>query len=198
MTNLIPSLTRAIPLAFAAGLNVYATVAVIGLCERYHLVTFPDEYQAFAHPVVIGVALAMFLVEFVADKIPWVDSAWDAVHTIIRPLAGAYIAVTSLGNASPAATAVAALIGGSTALATHATKAGTRAAANTTPEPFSNWALSFGEDFVAVTLSYAAMRHPFLALAVALVLLGVIVLFASVLIRAIRRRFGARRSATST
>jgi uncharacterized protein DUF4126 len=197
MIALLPSLSRAIPLAFAAGLNVYATVAVIGLCVRYQLVTLPDDYQVFGHPVVIGVAIAMYLVEFLADKIPWIDSLWDAVHTVIRPLGGAYIAAMSMGDASPTATAIGALIGGSTALTTHATKAGTRAAANTSPEPFSNWFLSIGEDIVAVSLSYGALKHPMVALTVAIVLLLVIVLFASVLIRAIRRRFGGEKRAAT-
>jgi uncharacterized protein DUF4126 len=191
-------MSRIIPLAFAAGLNVYATVAVIGLSVRYHLVALPEDYQIFGHPIVIGVAIAMFLVEFVADKIPWLDSVWDAVHTVVRPLGGAYIAAATLGgDASPLATTIAALVGGSTALTTHVTKAGTRAAANTSPEPFSNWLLSLGEDFVAVSLSYGALKHPMVALIVAVVLLVAIVLSASFLIRALRRRFAARRAPTS-
>src|SRR5262245_35295930 len=118
-------LLHTVPLSFAAGLNVYATVAVIGLCGRYNLVALPESLRAFDHPLVIGVALTMFLVEFVADKVPWLDSMWDAVHTIIRPIGGAFIAVTALGDASPASEVVAALIGGSTAMTTHLTKAGT-------------------------------------------------------------------------
>lgn len=187
---LAEALTRAVPLAFAAGLNVYATVAVIGLCARYHLVDLPEQFRAFDNPVVISVALALYAIEFVADKIPWVDSVWDVVHTVVRPVGGVFIALTALGHASPAATTIAALVGGSVAMTTHVTKAGTRAAANTSPEPFSNWALSLGEDAVAVSLSYAALRHPVIALTVAAILLGVIVACASFLIRAIRRRFG--------
>jgi hypothetical protein len=131
----------------------------------------------------------MYLVEFVADKIPWFDSLWDAVHTVVRPIGGALVAVTALGEASPAANALVALLGGSIAMTTHLTKAGTRAAANTSPEPFSNWALSLGEDVLAVGISYAALQHPILALTVALVLLGVIGLFASLIVRFVRRRF---------
>ena len=183
------SLTQAIPLAFAAGLNVYATVAVIGLCAHYNLVALPEQFRAFDNPIVIIVALGMYAIEFVADKIPWVDSIWDAIHTVVRPIGGAFIAVTALGDASPAATVVAALVGGSVALTTHVTKAGTRAAANTTPEPFSNWLLSLGEDVLAVSISYGALSHPVIALTVAAILLIVIVACASFLIRAIRRRF---------
>lgn len=189
------ALGYAIPFAFAAGLNVYATVAVLGLSARYGLIALPGQFRAFDHPVVIGVALAMYLAEFVADKIPWIDSVWDAVHTVIRPLGGALVAVTALGEASPAASALAALLGGSIAMTSHLTKAGTRAAANTSPEPFSNWILSVAEDVFAVGLTWGAVRHPGVALAVVLVLLAVILVFSSLLIRAARRRFGRRRSA---
>ncbi|OLE81993.1 MAG: hypothetical protein AUF76_11310 [Acidobacteria bacterium 13_1_20CM_2_65_9] len=186
---MLTALGYTIPLAFASGLNVYATVAVLGLCSHYGLVALPPQFRAFDNPIVITVALAMYLVEFVADKIPWLDSLWDMVHTVVRPIGGAIIAVTALGDASPTATTLAALLGGSVAMTTHLTKAGTRAAANTSPEPFSNWILSFGEDVLAVSISYGALRHPMLTLAIAVALLLVMLAFASILIRAVRRRF---------
>ena len=161
----------------------------IGLTAHYGLVTLPEQFRAFDHPIVIGVALTMYLVEFVADKIPWFDSIWDAVHTIVRPLGGALIAVTAVGQASPAAQLLAAMLGGTVAMTTHLTKAGTRAAVNTSPEPFSNWILSVGEDGLAVALSYGALRHPMLALAIAVALLIGIVACASLIMRALRRRF---------
>ena len=186
-------LSQTVPLAFAAGLNVYATIAVIGLSGRFALVSLPESLRVFEHPWVIGVALAMFTIEFVADKVPWFDSVWDAVHTLIRPLGGAFIAMTAIGgDASPAATTIAALVGGSTALTTHLTKAGARAAANTSPEPFSNWLLSLGEDVVAVSISYVALTHPVLALTIAGTLLLLIVASASLIVRALRRRFATR------
>jgi hypothetical protein len=193
--SILTALGGVIPLAFASGLNVYATVAVLGLCAHYRLVALPDQFRAFDNPLVIGAALTMFLIEFVADKIPWFDTVWDAVHTIIRPLGGALVAVTALGDASPAVQALAALLGGSVAMTTHLTKAGTRAAANTSPEPFSNWILSLGEDALAVSLSYAALQHPYLALAIALALLLVIAACASLIVRAVRRRFARPRVA---
>src|SRR6185295_6553728 len=125
----------------------------------------------------------------IADKIPWFDSVWDVIHTVVRPLGGALVAAIALGDASPAATALAGLVGGSIAMTTHVTKAGTRAAANTSPEPFSNWLLSLGEDVLAVGISYSAVQHPILALTIALVLLGIIGLFASLIVRFVRRRF---------
>jgi hypothetical protein len=190
---MVTALGYTIPLAFASGLNLYATVAVLGLCSRYSLVALPEQFRAFDNPIVIGVALAMYVVEFIADKIPWFDSLWDAVHTVVRPIGGALVAITALGDASPVATTLAALLGGSVAMTTHVTKAGTRAAANTSPEPFSNWVLSLGEDLLAVAISYAALSHPMLALAIAVALLIVIAAFASVLIRAVRRRFARSR-----
>lgn len=192
--SLTSALGYTIPFAFASGLNIYATVAVLGLCAHYGLVTLPDQFQALDHPLIIGAALLMYVVEFVADKIPWVDSVWDAVHTVIRPIGGAFVAVAALGHASPAATTLAALLGGSVAMTTHLTKAGTRAAANASPEPFSNWILSVVEDMFAVGLAYGAVQHPKIALAIALTLLVLIVVFASVLVRWVRRRFTTRQS----
>jgi len=186
-------LSHTVPLAFAAGLNVYATIAVIGLSGRFALVSLPESLRVFENPWVIGIALAMYAIEFVADKVPWFDSVWDAVHTLIRPLGVAFIAMTAIGgDASPAATTIAALVGGSTALTTHLTKAGARAAANTSPEPFSNWLLSLGEDVVAVSISYVALTHPVLALTIAGTLLLLIVASASLIVRALRRRFATR------
>lgn len=190
--DLLSSLARTLPFAFASGINLYATVAVLGLCSRFDLVTLPEHFQAFEHPVVITAALTMYVIEFVADKVPWFDTLWDGVHTVIRPIGGALVAVTALGDASPTTEVVAALAGGSVAMTTHLGKAGTRAAVNTSPEPFSNWILSVGEDLFVVGLTYIALQYPWLALAVALVFLTAIITFASVLIRALRRRRPAR------
>jgi hypothetical protein len=192
--DLISALGRVVPFAFASGINLYATIAVIGLCSRFDLIALPDQFRVFDNPIVIGAAVAMYLIEFVADKIPWVDSIWDGVHTVIRPIGGAIIAVSALGTASPAAQTLAALVGGSVAMTTHLTKAGTRAAANTSPEPFSNWILSFSEDAFVVGLTYFAVQQPVWAAAIALVLLAAIVAFASVIVRAVRRRFSSRRA----
>jgi len=188
------ALGRTIPFAFASGINLYATVAVLGLCSRFHIVALPDQFRAFEHPLIISVALAMYVVEFIADKVPWFDSLWDTIHTLVRPIGGALVAVTALGDASPGAQAVAALLGGSVAMTTHLGKAGTRAVANTSPEPFSNWALSLGEDAIAIGLTYFAIQHPLLALAIAVFLLVAIVACATVLLRSARSRFGRRSS----
>jgi len=187
------AVAQLIPLAFASGLNIYATVAVLGLCEHFHVVDLPPQFRAFDHPVIIGVALAMYLVEFVADKIPWFDSVWDAVHTVVRPIGGALVAVNAMGHASPVMTGLAALLGGSIAMTTHVTKAGTRAAVNTSPEPLSNWVLSLSEDAVAIGLSYFALQHPYAAAVVAIVLLVAMITLASYIVGWVRRRFARRR-----
>jgi hypothetical protein len=186
------ALSYIIPLAFASGLNLYATVAVLGLSAHYGLVTLPEQFRAFDHPLVIGAAVTLFLIEFVADKIPWIDSLWDAVHTAVRPIGGAVVAIMAMGDASPALTTVAGLVGGSVAMTSHLAKAGTRAAANTSPEPFSNWILSLIEDVVALGISYTALQHPLLAATIALVLLAVILAFSAALVHALRRRFARR------
>ena len=181
-------LSYIIPLAFASGLNLYATVAVLGLSSHYGLVALPEQFRVFDHPLVIGAALTLYAIEFVADKIPWVDSLWDVVHTAVRPNGSAVVAVAAMGDASPTMTTIAAVLGGSVAMTTHLAKAGTRAAANTSPEPLSNWILSLGEDVVAIGLSYGALQHPLVASTIAVALLVAIAAFSLILFRALRRR----------
>jgi hypothetical protein len=193
--DLVTALSHTMPFAFASGLNLYATIAVLGLVQRFELVALPPQFEPFGHPVVIGFALALYLIEFVADKIPWVDSIWDAIHTVVRPVGGAVVAITALGAPSPGMDALAGVLGASVALTTHLTKAGTRAAVNTSPEPISNWILSFAEDLVAIGLVYFATEHPVIALAITLFLLTLILTFATVLFRFVRRRFTLRRAA---
>ena len=191
-------LGRTLGFSFAAGINLYATVALIGLASRYGWVSLPAEYAIFDSPWVIGAAVTLYLVEFFADKIPWVDTLWDTVHTLIRPLGGALVAVAGLGEASPATQGMIALLGGLVAAGSHATKAGTRVVANTSPEPVSNWVLSLAEDGLVVGLGVLAMQFPLAALAVTLLLLLTIVVLAATVVRAFRRRFGASATAEAT
>lgn len=181
---------RVLGFSFAAGINLYATVALLGLASRYGWVSLPEQYRVFDHDLVIGAALVLYVIEFFADKIPWIDSIWDGLHTIIRPAGGAFLAVTTLGEASPAVEGLVALLGGSLAAGTHLTKAGTRAVVNTSPEPFSNWALSLGEDIFVVSLGLLALRHPLLASLVVLTGVVLMIVFAAWTYRAIRRRWG--------
>ena len=167
----LATLGRTLGFSLAAGVNLYATVAILGLASRYEWVKLPEQFRIFDNPWVIGLAGALYVVEFVADKIPWVDSIWDSVHTVIRPLGAALIAVASLGQASPAMQSVIALIGGTVAASSHVTKAGTRVAANTSPEPFSNWFLSLAEDVFVIGLSLITLKFPLLALGLSAVIL---------------------------
>ena len=186
----IATLGRTMGFSFAAGINLYATVAILGLASRYQWVSLPPQYQAFDNDFIIAAALGLYVIEFVADKIPWFDSLWDTLHTAVRPIGGAIIAVTTLGEASPTTEVLVGLLGGSLAFGTHFGKAGTRAVANTSPEPFSNWILSLGEDLFVVTLGLLALKYPLLAAIVVVVGIIMIALFATILIRAIRRRWG--------
>jgi hypothetical protein len=165
---------------------------VLGLCSRFSLVALPEHFRAFENPYVIGIALVMYVVEFVADKVPWIDSIWDAVHTVIRPLGGALVAVTALGASTPEMQVAAALLGGSVAMTTHLGKAGTRAAANTSPEPFSNWLLSFGEDAAVLGILWMAASHPLLSLALAATVIVVAVLSVRFVLRGLRRLLSRR------
>ena len=162
--------------SFASGLNVYATVAAAGLFQRFGVVQLPDSLQVLANPFVIGLAVILFVIEFIADKIPYVDSAWDAVHTFIRPPAAALIAYSAFGEVPAEWKTGAALLAGGVALTSHGAKATTRAAANTSPEPVSNWILSLAEDGVAVFLAWMAAEHPLITAAVVVVLVIVAVL----------------------
>ena len=193
--DLITTLGRTLGFSFAAGVNLYATVAILGLAARYGWVELPSQFQAFNNDVVIWAAVAMYLLEFFADKIPYVDTLWDMVHTVIRPAGGALIAVTTLGDVSPTTEGLVALMGGAVAASSHLTKTSTRAVANTSPEPFSNWFLSLGEDLFVVGLGYLALKYPEAALIVAAVLLTLIAIFAVVIIRIVRRWFRRRRPA---
>lgn len=194
MLDLLPTLGRTLGFSFAAGINLYATVAILGLASRYGWVQLPEQFRVFDNDVVIGVALTLYVVEFFADKIPWVDSLWDAVHSVIRPVGGALIAVTTLGDASPTMEGLVALLGGTLAAGSHFTKAGTRAVANTSPEPFSNWILSIAEDVFVVGLGFVALKYPTIAALVVIVAVVLMIVFASWIIKAVRRRFASRQT----
>ncbi len=188
--ELVATLGRALGFSFAAGINLYATVALLGLASRFEWVALPDSLKIFDNDLVIAAALALYVVEFAADKIPWVDSIWDTVHTFIRPVGGALIAVAALGDASPGVEGLVALLGGSVAAGSHLTKTGARVAVNTSPEPVSNWLLSLGEDLFVVGLGYLALAYPVAALSVvgvAIVLIGLT--FGAIVRLAMRRLF---------
>lgn len=185
--DLLVTAGRTLGFSLAAGVNLYATVAILGLATRYGVVDLPPQFKAFDNPWIIGVALVLYVVEFVADKVPWVDTIWDTVHTVVRPLGGAVIAVSTLGEAAPWLQGVTAIVGGTLAAGGHFTKAGTRAAVNVSPEPFSNWGLSLAEDAFVIGLGVTALKFPLVALAVTAVCVFTILLLARWLLGWIRR-----------
>ncbi len=187
--DVLTTFGRTLGFSFAAGINLYATVAILGLASRYGWVSLPPQYQVFDNNWIIGGALVLYVVEFFADKIPWLDSAWDAVHTLIRPVGGALIAIATIGDASPGTQTLVGLLGGALATSTHLSKSGTRAVANASPEPFTNWILSVAEDLFVVGLGTLALKYPAAAAVVVIVCLVLMVTFATWIIRAVKRRF---------
>ncbi len=171
--NPLETLSLVLGAGFSTGLNLYATVATLGLLQRFEVIRLPEHLQVLSNPIVLGIAVGLYIVEFLADKFPYIDSIWQAVHTFIGPPAAGLLAFSATAAAPPAWRWGAALLAGSIALTSHGTKASARAAANMTPEPLSNWALSFGEDVLAVWLTWFATAHPTLAIAVVIVLVAV-------------------------
>ncbi len=158
--GVLETLSLAMGTAWTAGINVYATVAILGLAGKYEMIQLPPELQILMEPVVIGVACVMYFIEFFADKVPYVDNGWDAIHTFIRIPAGAILAARAVGDVSPALELAAILAGGTVALASHGTKATVRLAINTSPEPFTNWFSSIGEDLVVLGGIWLTFNHP--------------------------------------
>jgi hypothetical protein len=158
--NPVETLGLALGAGFSSGLNLYATIATLGILERFGVIHLPPSLHGLSHSVVLGIAVVLYVLEFFADKIPYIDTAWDVIHTFIRPPAAAFLAFSAAGAAPAEWRWGAALLAGGIALTSHGTKASARAAVNTTPEPFSNWILSFGEDALAVWLTWMATVHP--------------------------------------
>jgi len=170
--NPLATLGLALGAGFSSGLNLYATVATLGLLQRFGVIHLPPALQVLSHPWVLAVAIGLYLVEFFADKIPYLDTVWDLIHTFIRPPAAALLAYAAAGAIAPEWRWGATLLAGGVALASHGTKASARAAVNVSPEPFSNWALSLGEDVLAVWLTWMATVHPQAAIIIAVALLA--------------------------
>lgn len=179
----IESLSLAMGTAWTSGINLYATVAALGIAGRMEMIHLPPGLQVLTDPVVIAVACVMYVVEFIADKVPYVDNGWDTIHTFIRVPAGAILAAQSLGEMNPALELAAYLAGGTMALAAHGTKATTRLAINVSPEPFSNWFASVGEDLAVLGSIWMVFNHPWIML----VLLGIFLALAIWLIPKIYR-----------
>lgn len=196
--DVVQLVALAAALGWASGLRLYLTVLLVGIAGHFGWVPLPSGLQVLASPLVMGCAGALALVEFLADKIPLVDSAWDAVHTVIRIPAGAALVAGLVGgwagDHGEAWTAIAALLGGGLAAAAHTAKASTRAAVNTSPEPFSNIGLSLIGDLAVPTMLWLAWAHPFVffpLLAIALLLMAALIWLCFRFVRALFRRVRA-------
>jgi len=158
--SLAQPLVLAALLAWASGVRLYLVMFAVGLAGRLGYVDLPSGLRVLEHDWVIGAAGLMLAMEFLVDKIPGLDTVWDFLHTFVRIPAGAFLAAGATSDQLPALTLAAGLIGGSITAGTHFAKAATRATVNTSPEPFSNWAASFGEDMLVGVLIYLALAHP--------------------------------------
>jgi hypothetical protein len=194
-------LALAAALGWASGIRLYAAIFLVGAAGFFGWVDLPQGLKVLQHPGVLGASGFMCFVEFFADKIPIVDTLWDTIHTVIRIPAGAALAAGALGADNQAMTWIAALLGGSLAATSHAAKLTTRAAVNTSPEPFSNIAVSLFEDGFVVFMLWLAATHPalfanalVLTLAVAVLLLIVLVKFLRIVVRKLSEFFAGRKA----
>lgn len=175
--------------AWASGINLYATVFMLGYLGMTGDIALPPELQMLSHPLVLGAAAVMYCIEFFADKVPGVDTGWDTLHTFVRIPAGALLAAGAVGDVSAPAEFAAMLVGGSLAATSHAAKAGSRVVINASPEPFTNWAVSITEDVTVVAGLWAALHYPWLFLAALLVFILLMIWLLPKLWRAIVKVF---------
>ena len=180
--------------AWTSGINLYATVAALGIAGRLEMIQLPPGLEVLTHPGVIAIACIMYVIEFVADKVPYVDTGWDVLHTFIRVPAGAILAARSLGNVNPALELMAVLGGGTIALVAHGTKATTRLAINASPEPFSNWAASVAEDVTVLGGVWLTFNHPIVMMIFVLAFLALMVWLIPKIFRLAKRGFQALRN----
>ena len=192
----LTTLAQSLGMAYAAGISPYATVAAVGLAARLGWIdNLPRGLEGITTWWVIGLAAGIYVVEFLATLVPGVASAWETVHTAVRPLAGAFLAAATAWGADAPVTLVAGLLGGGLALTTHAAKAGTRVAIDTSPEPFSNGAANVAELGLLATVSLLVWQHPWIALSIAAVALVLTILLVRAVWRLVRRAFGGRERA---
>ncbi len=160
--TLIATLALTMGSSWASGINLYAALLILGLGGATGNIALPNELAVLENPLIIGAAAVMYLIQFFADKIPGVDSIWDAAHTFVRIPAGAMLAAGAVGDVSPALEIAAGILGGGTAATSHATKTGTRLMINTSPEPATNWSASISEDLMVIAGLWTALNYPIL------------------------------------
>jgi len=189
----VEALSLAMGTAWTSGINLYATVAALGIARQMELIQLPHNLEVLAHPAVIAIACIMYVIEFFADKVPYFDSGWDALHTFIRVPAGAILAARALGDMNPALELAAMLAGGSIALAAHGAKATTRLALNASPEPFTNWTASVTEDAAVLGGIWLIFNNPILMVIFVIGFVGLGVWLMPKLFRLAKRGFQALR-----
>ena len=190
VNQIVSTIALSMGLAWASGINLYAAILVLGLLGATGSIVLPPDLQVLAHPMVIVAAGIMYLIEFVTDKIPGVDTGWDALHTFIRIPAGAVLAAGAVGKVDPVAALVAALLGGFLAAGTHITKAGTRVMINTSPEPISNWIASVVEDVSVIAGTLIALYHPWLFIILLVAFIALMIWILPKIWRGIKKVFG--------
>lgn len=183
--------------AWLSGISLYATVVTLGLLQRFHLAHLPGELAQLGSWWVIGLAGGLYAIEFVADKVPAVDSVWHAIHTFIRVPAGAVLAASAFANFDPMVRTIALLAGGGVALSSHGAKASTRLAANMSPEPVSNILLSLAEDAIAIGSSFLLVFHPVVLLGIVVVFVAVTIWLAPKIFRRVRNLFRRKHNETA-
>jgi len=194
MNEWLPTLSLALGSAWTSGINLYATVTVLGVLQKFGATKLPGGLEVLDNWWIIGVAGFLYAIEFFADKIPYVDSVWDVVHTFIRVPAGAVVAYAATNQMDEGVGVIATLLGGGLAFSSHGTKAALRATANLSPEPVSNWALSFVEDIIAILGTILAVIAPVLIAIVLVIFLIFFAWFFPKVVRAVRRIINATRA----
>lgn len=174
---------------WATGLNLYLTTAVLGIAHRLHWIVLPGDLEVISNPIIIFFAVLLYLVEFVIDKIPFLDSAWDSVHTFVRPVGGAALAGMAFSQSPESLQYTVAAIAGAASLNAHLGKASTRAVINTSPEPFSNSAASVAEDGIVLGMLWLIFHHPVIALILVILLAAFIIWLIPKIFRLIKKFF---------
>jgi hypothetical protein len=195
--NTLTTLSIAFGSAWASGLNLYAMAATLGLLGRFAGLPLPGQLSVLTHTWVLGIAIGLYCIEFVADKVPIVDSVWDVIHTFLRVPAGAAVAAAAFGDYEPAVQAAAFLIGGGLALSSHGAKAAARAAINMSPEPVTNVTASFIEDFAAIAMPTLAFFAPLLVLILLAIILVLTIWLLPKIVRLAGRTYSAAKKVFS-
>lgn len=196
-SRIVSAISVTLGAAWGSGINLYATIAVLGLMGRFEYVTLPGSLDIVMHPLVITAACLMYVVEFVADKIPGVDTGWDTIHTFIRIPAGAALTAAAVWDVNPAVALAAGILGGTVTAGTHTAKAGSRVMINMSPEPVTNWVASTAEDAAVITGVWAALFHPTVFLVGFLLFVLLLIWILPKVWRGIRRFFSGKKASAA-